>query len=126
MENGMAYHFVIGNGRGMRDGDIAIGNRWHKQIKGGHLASTAQNEYSIGICLVGDFNKTKPTRKQTKSLEALTAYLMKRCKITIYGLRSHQEINIKPTACPGTYLSVSRLRASLKQYDINGQQMAKP
>jgi len=30
MENGLAYHFVIGNGHGMRDGDITIGNRWRE------------------------------------------------------------------------------------------------
>ena len=28
MENGLAYHFVIGNGSGMGDGEIAVGRRW--------------------------------------------------------------------------------------------------
>src|SRR5688572_16965793 len=28
MENGLAYHFLIGNGNGMGDGEIAVGNRW--------------------------------------------------------------------------------------------------
>ena len=31
MANGLAYHFVIGNGRGMKDGEVYIGNRWKKQ-----------------------------------------------------------------------------------------------
>ena len=53
MENGLAYHFVIGNGSGMGDGDIGIGSRWTKQLDGGHLTSERQNQVSLGICLVG-------------------------------------------------------------------------
>lgn len=79
MENGLAYHFVIGNGLGMRDGEIAIGNRWKRQIKGGHLASNALNEKSIGICLVGNFENSRPTTQQMKSLYALVTYLQARC-----------------------------------------------
>src|ERR1035438_6831585 len=32
MENGLAYDFVIGNGSGMGDGEIAVGPRWTKQL----------------------------------------------------------------------------------------------
>jgi len=35
-ENGLGYHFVIGNGSGAGDGQIEIGNRWVKQIDGAH------------------------------------------------------------------------------------------
>src|SRR5438128_11919033 len=52
MENGLAYHFVIGNGHSMKDGEIAIGRRWSAQLDGGHLASEALNRKSIGICMV--------------------------------------------------------------------------
>src|SRR3974390_2523242 len=37
MENGLAYHFVIGNGVDSGDGEIEIGPRWLKQLKGGHV-----------------------------------------------------------------------------------------
>ncbi|MBN2712959.1 MAG: hypothetical protein JXR97_11105, partial [Planctomycetes bacterium] len=38
MENGMAYHFVIGNGNGSEDGLVEVGERWKKQLPGGHVA----------------------------------------------------------------------------------------
>ncbi|MBA2432615.1 MAG: hypothetical protein H0V56_10975, partial [Chthoniobacterales bacterium] len=34
MQNGMAYHFVVGNGRSSGDGEIEIGDRWRRQING--------------------------------------------------------------------------------------------
>mgnify|MGYP000877830443 CR=1 FL=1 len=56
MENGLAYHFVIGNGSGMKDGEIAVGTRWTRQLDGGHVARESQNRISLGICLVGNFD----------------------------------------------------------------------
>src|SRR5580765_4139378 len=37
MENGLSYHFVIGNGIDSGDGEIEVGGRWLKQLKGGHV-----------------------------------------------------------------------------------------
>jgi LysM repeat protein len=101
MENGLAYHFVIGNGRGTGDGVIEIGNRWPRQIKGGHLASDAQNNISIGICLVGHFDKQKPTARQMDSLVELIRYLQNRCGLDRSAIRLHRQINTRPTMCPG-------------------------
>ena len=101
MKNGLAYHFVIGNGRGMRDGEIAVGNRWKGQLNGGHLRSSTQNTYSIGICLVGNFDLRRPTANEMASLEALVGYLMNRCNIPASKVKTHREINTKPTRCPG-------------------------
>ena len=101
MENGMAYHFLIGNGNGMGDGEIGIGDRWTKQLDGGHLASEKQNKYCIGICLVGNFEESKPTAKQMQSLIALTEALLKRCKLSASDVKTHKQINIVSTECPG-------------------------
>jgi hypothetical protein len=101
MENGLAYHFVIGNGRGMGDGQIAIGRRWSSQLNGGHLASEALNARALGICLVGNFDQKPPSKQQLASLEALTRYLMKRCGIPKSAVKTHQQINTIGTRCPG-------------------------
>lgn len=101
MENGLAYHFLIGNGNGMRDGEIAIGRRWIEQLNGGHLASESLNEQSIGICLVGNFDTDRPTSKQMTSLEQLVEYLMRRCGLEQSALKTHQQINPIHTRCPG-------------------------
>lgn len=101
MENGLAYHFLIGNGHGMSDGEITIGKRWSDQIKGGHLASEAMNEESIGICLVGNFDEDRPTKKQMAALRELVDYLLDRCRLNSECVKTHQEINTVFTRCPG-------------------------
>ncbi len=102
MENGLAYDFVIGNGSGMGDGEIAVGRRWTLQLDGGHLASEAQNKIALGICLVGNFDEHPPTRKEMESLRALVVALMARCNLTARAVKTHQQINIIHTRCPGT------------------------
>ena len=64
MQNGLAYHFVIGNGTSTGNGQIEVGDRWRRQINGGHVHSDYLNNISLGICLVGDFNRGQPTRAQ--------------------------------------------------------------
>ena len=75
MQNGLAYHFVIGNGTDTQDGQIEMGSRWLKQLQGGHVKNHYINEVGIGICLVGNFEKNKPTARQLKSLTALIDWL---------------------------------------------------
>ncbi len=114
MEHGLAYHFLIGNGHGMGDGEIAVGNRWKQQQDGGHLHSAAQNKVALGICLIGNFDQTKPTRKQLASLEALIRALMKRCHLTAAAVKTHQQINVVGTRCPGVHFPTRSFIANLK------------
>jgi LysM repeat protein len=113
MENGLAYHFVIGNGHGMEDGEIAVGRRWREQLDGGHLASEAQNRFSIGICLVGNFDKQKPTAKQMQSLTALVKSLLQRCDLTVSAVKTHQQINVIGTRCPGRQFAIKAFLKTL-------------
>jgi LysM repeat protein len=115
MEHGLAYHFVIGNGNGMGDGEVAVAPRWRKQLDGGHLASPAQNTYSLGICLVGNFDKHKPTAREMQSLLALVEALMKRCHLTPAAVKTHREINVIGTRCPGRYFPIQTLRQELRE-----------
>jgi hypothetical protein len=106
MSNGLAYHFVIGNGTTSGDGEIEIGARWDRQINGGHVHSDYLNNIALGICLVGDFNQQKPTEKQLAALDELIRYLRLRVgKIdgTSVVVKAHKEINPPrwPTDCPG-------------------------
>ncbi|PYJ84838.1 MAG: hypothetical protein DME22_11240 [Verrucomicrobia bacterium] len=71
MENGLAYHFVIGNGHAMKDGEIAIGHRWTAQLDGGHLASEALNKKAVGICMVGNFDEDRPTKRQMRTSKSI-------------------------------------------------------
>jgi N-acetylmuramoyl-L-alanine amidase len=108
MVNGLAYHFVIGNGSSTGDGAIEIGNRWRRQINGGHVHSDYLNNIALGICLVGDYNRDTPTKRQLEALDELIRYLRKRVgkvdgKVSI--VKAHREINPPrwPTDCPGDH-----------------------
>jgi N-acetylmuramoyl-L-alanine amidase len=101
MKNGLAYHFVIGNGTSTRNGQIEIGERWIRQMRGGHVHSDYMNNIGLGICLVGDFNRDQPTRAQLDACEELIKYLQERCgKMQV---RPHREVNPPrwATDCPG-------------------------
>ncbi len=46
---GLGFHFLIGNGRGMGEGELHVGYRWNQQMQGAFGRDGA-----IGICLVGN------------------------------------------------------------------------
>lgn len=115
MQNGLAYHFVIGNGTSTGNGQIEVGDRWRRQINGGHVHSDYLNNISLGICLVGDFNRDQPTRAQLDACEELIRYLRDRCGKTDRGtipVKPHRDINPPrwPTDCPGDAFPYSWFR----------------
>ncbi len=101
MENGLAYHFVIGNDRGSGDGQVEVGRRWLEQLDGGHVHGEELNRVSIGICLVGDFTRRAPTRAQIASLKGLLNHLLKTTRIPARNVRGHREMQGQSTECPG-------------------------
>jgi murein DD-endopeptidase MepM/ murein hydrolase activator NlpD len=102
MVNGLAYHFVIGNGSFTGDGEIEVGSRWLRQIKGGHLKFDSLNEIAIGICFVGNFDETRPSRKQIAAAIELISHLREICGPVPPILMTHTEIHPHHTDCPGT------------------------
>jgi LysM repeat protein len=112
MENGLAYHFVIGNGRDSGDGQIEVGSRWTRQIYGGHVRSESMNEHGIGICLVGNFEKRSPGKRQLAALHALIEHLRgdglpgsAKAKVTV-----HRWVDRNHTVCPGRRFPYSELK----------------
>ena len=96
---GIGYHFVIGNGHGMKDGSIDSTFRWKQQIHGAHSGSVPHNGFGIGICLIGNFENTAPTPKQTAAVTRLLRLLSVHYKLKREQVLGHKRI--KPTACPG-------------------------
>ena len=102
--DGCGYHFVIGNGTDTPDGQIEVAQRWVNQKHGVHCRdgkSPDVNEYGIGICLVGDLEKSPPTAKQIAAARALVAYLGSRYTIPTDHAETHAHLASSPTACPG-------------------------
>ena len=108
---GIGYHFVIGNGNGMADGAIEPTFRWRTQIQGAHAGSNNKdfNERGIGICLVGNFEKSPPTAAQRKSVKLLVKTLRSEYGIPVAAVVGHKEIRASSTECPGKYFSVAEV-----------------
>ncbi len=116
----LGYHFVIGNGSETGDGVVEIGTRWPKQKYGAHCKTpdNQYNDYGIGICLVGNFDDSRPTAAQMKSLAKLTGYLMKTYRIPANHVIGHGDA--KPTDCPGHNMSIPLVRKMAAQAMAGG------
>lgn len=106
---GIGYHFVIGNGVGMSDGEIEPTFRWRTQIQGAHAGSNDKvyNEQGIGICLVGNFEKTPPTAAQRRAIKLLVQTLKSEYGIPGGNVVGHNQIRASSTECPGKYFNMS-------------------
>ena len=115
---GVGYDFVIGNGTDSGDGQVEVTFRWRKQMIGAHCGGTPgnwANKEAVGICLVGDFNRASPTRRQMRSLVNLVRYLQSRYQIPKSRIYGH---NTTPgagkTDCPGRNFPMARLKSQLE------------
>ena len=98
----LGYHFVIDNGYGGPNGLVEIGSRWYKQKHGAHCKVAHHpeyNDYGVGICLVGNFDNTRPTAAQVASCARLVRYVKDRYAIPTRHIYGHKQL--KPTHCPG-------------------------
>ncbi len=107
---GIGYHFVVGNGNGLGDGVVAPTFRWKEQSAGAHAGQADYNEHGIGICLIGNFEETRPTAKQLESLQRLVGYLKREHAISTDRVLKHGDI--KGTACPGRNFPASIVAAT--------------
>jgi hypothetical protein len=96
---GIGYHFVIGNGRSMGDGTVEATFRWRDQLQGAHAGSRLYNEQGIGICLIGDFDRSPPTPSQMTAAKRLVTML--RTQFAIPARNCIRHCDVQSTECPG-------------------------
>lgn len=111
MQNGLAYHFVIGNGIDSGDGEIEIGPRWTKQLLGGHVKNYHINLTAIGICLVGNFQESHPTRRQLQAFTQLMDWLRSDVIPGAKQFAGHRDLRGEQTICPGKYFPLAAMHA---------------
>lgn len=115
---GIGYHFVIGNGQGMADGEVEPTFRWRQQLHGAHAGVGTYNQTGIGIVLVGNFEKTPPTKSQLQAVRRLVQHLSQTYAIPSEKILGHGDI--KATACPGRYFPLADLKASVAARNDSG------
>lgn len=99
----LGYHFVIDRaGRVWEGRDI--------RFQGAHVKDN--NEHNIGVMVLGNFDKQRPSDAQLRSLVRTVHTLAQRYRVPTHRVQTHQEIN--PTACPGRMLQprITSLRAA--------------
>lgn len=112
----LGHHFVIGNGRGMEDGELHVGLRWLDQQPGAHAAGEhgdAFNQVAISICLVGDGNRQAFSRAQMDRLVQLVRSLQQQFNIPARNVVLHSAA--APVSDPGTLFPVAWLREQVAQ-----------
>ena len=107
MKNGLAYHFIIGNGIDSDNGQIEMGPRWMKQQHGGHVRSYQVNKEAIGICLVGNFEQSTPSQKQMQAFTQLTDWLTQEVLPQRIRFAGHKDI--EKNLCPGKYFPLAQM-----------------
>jgi hypothetical protein len=86
--DGLPDHFVIGNGDACGDGEVQVAQRWNHQKNPGRVEGLRSIDSScISVCLVGDFNRTRPTPTQVLRLTQLVGALQTRCGIPAGNVR---------------------------------------
>lgn len=109
---GIGYHFVIGNGQGMPNGEIEPTFRWRQQLQGAHAGASdpKYNQNGIGIVLIGNFEKSPPTRPQVVAVRKLVRYLTKTYHLPSQNIIGHRDI--RATECPGKLFPMSEILAA--------------
>lgn len=117
---GIGYHFVIGNGNGMQDGEIQPTFRWRQQIQGAHAGVAEYNQLGVGIVLVGNFQNAPPTDAQIAAAKRLVRALAREYEIEPSQIVGHTDV--KATECPGAHFPLSEIRDSVVAMWLGRQQ----
>ena len=102
--DGLGFHFLVGNGTGMGNGEIHVGQRWLDQRDGADLAGTTAGVSSRGmieVCVVGDGNRKAFSDEQLRRLAQLVAAISEKFEIPSDKIFLHKDI--AGTTSPGQY-----------------------
>lgn len=107
------YHYLIGNTRPFSvDGKLYLGRS--EIYQGAH--TYGYNNCSLGISLIGDFNKNVPSKKQLGTLFSFLEDRLNFYNLDIKSLRGHNEFINK--SCPGKFVDMDYIRQVVSGNEI--------
>lgn len=114
------YHFLIGNGNGLGLGEVVETGRWRNGLWGAHVSgrNMDRNMRGIGICLIGDFEKTQVPEVQLQAAITLTRSLMQRFHIRPADVTLHGKTPGEMTLCPGKNFPGDRFMRAIVQDEV--------
>jgi len=95
----IGYHFIVD-----REGRVWEGRPLTYQ--GAHVRD--HNEGNIGVMALGNFEEQYPSRAQVEAVQRHVSSLMRRFRVPVSRVRTHQEW--APTACPGRNMQAQVVR----------------
>lgn len=112
----IGYHFGIE----AVDGKYVIMKGRPLRIRGAHCADGGMNKQSIGICMIGNFDKMTPPIAQWALAQLLISRLLWLYKIPICNVLGHREcqeragiLPEKRKSCPGLMVDMNKFREGL-------------
>lgn len=109
------YHYIIGNGNGMKMGEIASDWRQENNLWGAHVSgrNSDRNFRGLGICLIGNFENQVLPEIQYQSLLKLVSRLVQQHNISPQNISGHGLTPGEQTKCPGKNFPMKRLKREL-------------
>lgn len=89
---GIGYHFYV-------KPDGAIYQTQRMETVSWHVSHN--NDYSVGICVAGDFTYAPPPQVQIDSAARLVAWIMQELAVPEQHILGHKEFPANDTSCPG-------------------------
>ena len=86
-------------------------------LQGAHAGGDA-NIQNLGIVVLGNYMSQQPTPETLSSLYGFVSSQMRRFRIPVSGVYTHQEL--KPTACPGVSLQRMMVQARDRRGALSG------
>ncbi len=106
----LACHFTVDRDK---DGKwrVQATENWRAQRDGRHVAGYWRAK-SIGVCIVGDFSRSQPTRKQFDCLTKLVNALQEVCRIPADRVYLISDLDAR-SCSPGRFFPAARFSARL-------------
>jgi len=106
----IGYHYLIGNVRPFtKNGKLYFGRS--ENLEGAH--ASGHNKDSLGICLIGNFDKISPNEKQFETLFSFLEQKIKQHNIPLENIIGHNELQNVIKSCPGKLVEMDYIRSTL-------------
>lgn len=107
----IGYHYLIGNTRPLTfNGKLYRGR--NEAFQGAHALD--YNHNSLGVCLIGNFDKKKPSQKQLQTLYIFLVSKLQQYKIQPENILGHKELSNVTKSCPGENVDMDEIRKRVK------------
>lgn len=108
--SGIGYHYVIGNGftfgrskyNPFYNGALEPGRR--EWLVGAHVGNVNRNHDTLGVCLIGDPERSAGaffTAEQLQTLRGFLKFLLHKHKLNVDDVVGHCELDSAKPNCPG-------------------------